>query len=64
MHAIVAEELAHGAAGVRRQELQGRRFRSRRRNDNGIFERAVFLESLDDLRNRRTLLTDRDVDTK
>src|SRR5208337_1230598 len=56
------EELAHRAARVRGNELHGRRIGSGRCDDDRIFERAVFFENLDELRNRRALLADGDVD--
>ena len=62
VHAVVAEIFAHGAAGERRQELHRRRIGRGRRDDDGIFERAVFLQHLDELRHRRALLSDRDID--
>src|SRR5712692_3131350 len=61
VHAVVAEELAHGAAGERRQELHGRRIGGGRRDHDRIVERAVVLEHLDELGHGRTLLADRDV---
>src|SRR5262249_41651893 len=62
VHAVVAEILAHRAAGERRQELQRRRLRSCRGDDDRIFQRALVFERLDDLRDRRALLTDDDID--
>ncbi len=62
VHAVVAEEFAHGAAGIGREELQRRRFRRGGGDDDGIFERAVILQRLDDLRHGRALLADRDID--
>ena len=61
MHAVVAEVFAHGAAGERREVLQGRRLGRGRCNDDRVLERAVLLENLDELRNGRALLADRDV---
>src|SRR5215475_1554273 len=61
MHAVVAEELAHGAARIGRQELHGRRIGRGGGDDDGVFHRAVVLERLDDLRHRRALLADRDI---
>ena len=61
VHAVVAEKLAHGAAGKRRQELHGRRVRGGRRDHDRIVERALFLQHLDELRDRRALLPDRHV---
>ena len=62
VHAVVAEVFAHGAARERRQELHRRRVRRGRRDDDRVFERAVFLQHLDELRNRRALLPDRHID--
>ena len=62
VHAVVAEILAHRAAGIGRQELQRRRVRRGGGDDDGIAHRAVFLEYLDDLRHRRALLADGDID--
>src|SRR6185312_740183 len=62
MHAVVAEELAHGAAGIGRQELQRGGLRRGGGDDDGIVHRAVILQRLDDLRHGRALLADRDID--
>ena len=62
MHAVVAEILAHGAAGERRQVLHRRRIGGGRGDDDRIVERAVLLEHLDELRDGRALLADGDVD--
>ena len=62
MLAVVAEVFAHGAAGERRQVLHRGRIGGGGRDDDRVFERAPFLENLHELRNRRALLTDRDVD--
>src|SRR5208282_3439137 len=62
VHAVVAEELANRAPGKRGEELHWRRVRRGGCDDDGIFERAVLLQHLDELRNRRTLLSDGDVD--
>ena len=62
VHAVVAEELAHRAAGIGREELQRRRLGGRRGDDDRIVERAVILQRLDDLRDGRALLPDRDID--
>ncbi len=62
MHAVVTEILAHGAAAERRQVLHGRRIGGGCCNDNGIVERPLLLEDLDELRDGRTLLSDRDID--
>ncbi len=62
MHAVVAEILAHGAAGERRQELHRRRIGRGRGNDDRVVERAVFFQNLDELGDGRTLLADGDID--
>ena len=62
VHAVVAEILAHGAAGERREILHRRRIGGGRGDDDRIFERALLLEHLDELRDRRALLADRDID--
>ena len=62
VHAVVAEPLAHGAAGERGQELQRGRLGRRGRDDDGVVERAALLERLDDLGDGRALLADGDVD--
>jgi hypothetical protein len=62
VHAVVAEIFAHRAAGIRREELQRRRLRGGGGDDDGIIHRAILLERADDLRDRRALLADRDVD--
>jgi hypothetical protein len=62
VHAVVAEVFAHRAAGVGREELQRRRVRRGRGDDDGVFHRAVLFERLHDLRDGRALLADGDVD--
>src|SRR6185437_4584502 len=62
VHAVIAEIFAHRAAGERRDVLHRGRIGRRRRNDDRVFQRALLFEHLHELRNRRTLLTDRDVD--
>src|SRR6266513_5834314 len=62
VHAVVAEIFAHGAAGERRDVLHRRRIRRGGGDDNGIFQRALLFQHLDELRNGRTLLANRDVD--
>jgi hypothetical protein len=62
VHAVVAEELAHGGAGERSQELQRGRLRGRGGDDDGVVQGAALFERLDDLGDGRALLTDGDVD--
>ena len=62
VHAVVAEEFAHGAAGVGCQELQRGRFRSGGGDHDRIFHRAIFFQRAHDLRHGRTLLADGDID--
>src|SRR3984957_7374656 len=62
MHAVVAEEFAHRAAGERRQELHRRRIGSGGGDDDRIFERAMFFENFGELGDRRALLADGDID--
>ena len=62
MHAVIAEVLAHGAAGIGRQELQRRWLRRGGGDDDGVFHRAVLFQGFDDLGDRRALLADGDVD--
>ena len=62
VHAVVAEILAHGAAGERRQELHRRRVGRGRRDDDGIVQRAALLQRLGELRDGGAFLADRDVD--
>src|SRR5262249_56029049 len=56
VHAVVAEELAHGAARERRQELHRRRVGGGRRNDDRIVERALLLQDLAELHDGGALL--------
>src|SRR6516165_1027227 len=62
MHAVVAEELAHGAAGERRQVLHRRRIGGGGGDDDRVVERTLLLQHLDELRHRRALLPDRHID--
>src|ERR1700677_1409621 len=62
VHGVVAEILAHGAAGERRDVLHRRRIGGGGRDDDRIFQRALLFQHLDELGNRRTLLADRDID--
>src|SRR5690349_24910217 len=63
MSAIVAELFAHGAARVRRDELQRGGFRSRRCHYDAIFHGAGLSKSIDDLCDGGALLADGDIDT-
>ena len=58
MHAVVAEVFAHGAAGERSQVLHRGRLGGGRGDDDRVFERAVLLQNLDELRDGRALLAD------
>ena len=62
VHAVVAEPFAHGAAGERREILQRRRIARGGGDDDRVFHRARVFERLDDLRDRRALLADGDID--
>src|SRR6202048_1034440 len=62
VHAVVAEIFAHGAAGERRDVLHRRRIGSGGCDNDRIFQRALLFQHLHELRNRRALLADRDVD--
>src|SRR5262245_41324506 len=62
VHAVVAEILAHGAAGERREILQRRRIRRGGGDHDRVVERAILLQHLDELGDAGTLLADRDVD--
>src|SRR6185312_16064719 len=62
MHAVVAEIFAHGAAGERRDVLHRRGIGSRSRNHDGVFQGALLLENLHELRDGGALLADRDID--
>src|SRR5690349_600716 len=62
VHAVVAEIFAHRASGVGREELQRRRLRRGRGDDDRIFHRAILFERADDLGDGRALLADGDVD--
>src|SRR5215469_15377811 len=63
MHAVIAEELAHHAAGIRGDVLERRRLRGSRGHDDRVIERAVILQRLDYLGDGRALLADSDIDT-
>src|SRR6201996_1204690 len=62
VHAVIAEVLAHGAAGERRDVLHRRRIRRGGGDDDRIFQRALLFQHLDELRHGGALLADRDVD--
>src|SRR5476651_436758 len=62
MHAVVAEIFAHGAAGEGGDVLHRRRIGRGGGDDDGIFQRALLFQHLDELRDGGALLADRDVD--
>ncbi len=62
VHAVVAEILAHRAAGVGGEILHRRGVGGGGGDDDRVFHRAVFLEGAHELRHRRALLADRDID--
>ena len=62
--AVVAEPLAHRAAGVGRDELQRRRLARRGGDHDRVLHRAELGELLDHLRDGRLLLPGRDVDAE
>ena len=57
------EILAHRAACIRRDILQGARFGSGCRNNDGIIHSAGILQFIHKSGNRRSLLSDSDIDT-
>jgi hypothetical protein len=57
--AAITEVFAHRATSVRREVLHGCRLRSARCNNNGVFHGAQFCELANNVRNCRSLLTDR-----
>ena len=59
----VTEPLSHGRAGEGREVLQGCSLGGGGGNDDGVLEGIVLLQSLDELSDGGTLLTDGDVDT-
>ena len=59
----VAEMLSHGARRIGRNVLHRRRFRCRCRHHDGVLHRSSVFQNLHNLRNRRSLLTDRVVNT-
>ena len=62
VHAVVAEILADGAAGERRQILHRGRIGRGRGNDDGVFQRALLFEHLHELRDGGALLADSHID--
>ena len=64
MLAVVAEVLAHGDAGVGRDELQRGRLGCAGGDDGGVLHRAELLEARDDLRDGALLLADSHVDAE
>src|SRR3569623_1140379 len=61
-HAVVAELLALRAAGIGREELQRRRVRRGRGDDDRLAHRAVLGQRADELGDGRALLAERDID--
>ena len=61
VHAVVAKKFAHRAPGIGGDVLQRRRLGRSRGHDDRVFERAVILQGLDDLRDGGAFLADRDV---
>jgi hypothetical protein len=59
----VAEVLAHGATGVRRQVLHAADSEAGS-HDDGVFHRAVLFQLANHVGNGRSLLTDRNVDAE
>src|ERR1700730_1482141 len=62
VHTVVAEVFAHGAAGEGCDVLHRRRIGGGGRDDDGIFQRALLFQNLDELRHGGALLADRDID--
>jgi hypothetical protein len=62
VHAVVAEVLADGAAGVGGQELQRGRVGSGRSNHDGVLESLALAEQAHDVGDGGPLLADGDVD--
>ena len=60
--ALVEEVLGHRAAGERRHPLDRRRLRGAGDDHRRVLHRPRFAQPLDDLRDRRGLLADRDVE--
>jgi hypothetical protein len=61
--AVVTEPLTHGTASKGSNVLQRGSLGSSSSDDNGVLEGVVLLQSLDELSDSRTLLTDSNVDT-
>ena len=64
VHPVVAEVLAHGAAGVGGEELERRRVRGVGGHDDGVVHRPVLLQLLDHLGHGGLLLADGHVDAE
>mmetsp|Transcript_34393 Transcript_34393/g.111927 ORF Transcript_34393/g.111927 Transcript_34393/m.111927 type:complete len:322 (+) Transcript_34393:990-1955(+) len=62
MHAVVAEVLGHGAAGVRRKELQRGSIRGRRGHNGGVLQAVVLTQDFEELCHSGTLLADGNVE--
>ncbi len=61
VHAVIPEIFCHGATGKRRQILQRSRIGGGSGNNDGIFQRAVFLKGFHNLRNSGTLLANHNI---
>ena len=64
MHAVVTEELAHGAARIGSQVLKGGSIRSSGRDNNAVLHGIGISKALDDLGNGGSLLSNGDVDAE
>mmetsp|Transcript_41067 Transcript_41067/g.105978 ORF Transcript_41067/g.105978 Transcript_41067/m.105978 type:complete len:305 (-) Transcript_41067:70-984(-) len=62
MHAVVAEVLGHGAAGVRREELQRGSIRGRRGHNGGVLQAVVLTQDFEELCHSGALLADGNVE--
>mmetsp|Transcript_55696 Transcript_55696/g.150143 ORF Transcript_55696/g.150143 Transcript_55696/m.150143 type:complete len:319 (+) Transcript_55696:905-1861(+) len=62
MHAVVAEVLGHGAAGVRRKELQRGSIRGRRGHNGGVLQAVVLTQDFEELCHSGALLADGNVE--
>lgn len=60
---VVAEEFSHGASGIRSQELERSGVRGSSRDDNGVFHSSCVGETLDNLSDSGSLLSNSNVDT-